>query len=54
MPIENVKRFHCPKCDFMTEDKNRVKSIEENGGKCPACQGSRGVGWASTYKRKKI
>ena len=40
MVIENIRRFYCPRCGYMTEDEQQVRLIEEvSKGRCPACSG---------------
>ena len=47
-----VERFHCRRCDYITEDPDRIKMIRELRGKCPACQDGEGKGWTINYKNK--
>ena len=41
MPIENVERFYCRRCGYMTEHAYTIELIKKNGGKCPACSCNR-------------
>jgi hypothetical protein len=50
MPIENIRRFHCPRCDYMTEDAGQIEMIEKLGGKCPACHDGKPRVWSHTLK----
>ena len=50
MPIEKVRRFHCGRCHFATEDPKQIEMIEKLGGKCPACQDGKPVMWEKKTK----
>lgn len=52
MPIENIRRFHCRRCDYITEDQDQIAWIEKLGGKCPACHDGEGKAWTKEYQPK--
>lgn len=47
--IEQIERFHCRQCDFITESKIAVSRIKKNGI-CPACQNGEAKVWSATRK----
>ena len=47
--IEQVERFRCGKCGYITESKFAIKHIKEDGI-CPACNNGKGKGQALVYK----
>ena len=46
MTIEMVRRFCCPRCNYITEDARSIELIEEQGS-CPACGNGEPKAWLS-------
>ena len=49
--IEQVERFHCKRCDYVTENDYIIEQIKKKGV-CPACQNGKGKCWVSDYTRE--
>jgi len=49
MPIETVRRFYCPRCQYMTYDESQIEWIKKLGGKCPACNNGKHSHWEKKY-----
>ena len=46
MAIEVVKRFYCPRCNYITEDMRSIERIEKQEDECPACGDGEYKVWA--------
>lgn len=44
MTIEQVERFYCRRCDYITEDKLEIERIKEARA-CPVCNNGKTKGW---------
>jgi hypothetical protein len=53
MPIENLRRFHCPICDYTTYNKATIELIEKTGI-CPACQNGKSICYSKKLHPKRL
>ena len=49
--IEKVERFHCKRCDYITEYPITIGNIK-NTGICPACQNGKPISWTHKEEEK--
>ncbi len=47
--ITKVERFHCRRCDYITEEPGTIELIRKTGT-CPACHNGRSKAYSMTHK----